>query len=112
MAITKTWEVNTCRRFTVDGFINKIIYRVKTEEDGVEIDGTRHTGSVTFTKPETLPNDFINYDKEAKTPSQEIMIGWIKNTLGADEVTRIESAIDEKVNLIKMPNEEEGTPWS
>jgi len=112
MAITKTWEVNTCNRDVADGFIKEIIYRIKTQEDGVEIDGTRHTGSVTFTKPKSLPSDFINFDTSAKTPTADTMIGWIKAALGADEVTRIEAAIDAKVAVIKTPVEAMGTPWS
>ena len=49
MAITKTWEVNTLERDVADGFVNKIIYRVKGI-DGSE-EKTRQTGEVTFTKP-------------------------------------------------------------
>ena len=29
MAITKTWEVNTLQRELEDGYVNKVIYRVK-----------------------------------------------------------------------------------
>ena len=29
MAITKTWEVNTLQRELADGYVNKVIYRVK-----------------------------------------------------------------------------------
>jgi len=122
MAITKTWEVNTCNRDVADGFIKEIIYRIKTQEDGVEIDGTRHTGSVTFTKPESLPSDFIAYVQEevdndgnvtkVGTPDQATVLGWIKAALGTDEVTRIEAGIDAKVAVIKTPVEAKGTPWS
>ena len=112
MAITKTWEINNCKRDVADGFIKEIIYRIKTQEDGVEIDGTRYTGSVTFTKPESLPSDFINYDTSAKTPTADTMIDWIKVALGTDEVARIEAAINAKVALIKAPVEAMGTPWS
>ena len=49
MAVIKTWEVNTCERDLSDGYITKVIYRLKATEDNVEIEGTRMTGEVTFT---------------------------------------------------------------
>ena len=36
MAITSTWEVNTLERDLSDGFVNKVIYRVKGLDDGTE----------------------------------------------------------------------------
>tara|TARA_Y100001937_G_scaffold77182_1_gene104708 strand:- start:30 stop:389 length:360 start_codon:yes stop_codon:yes gene_type:complete len=119
MAITKTWEVNTCERDLSDGYITKVIYRVKAMEDGVEIDGTRQTGSVTFTKPSSLPSDFITYDTSAKTPNAETIIGWVKTKLNADaaeengpSVADIEATMDNAITLIKTPVTASGVPWS
>ena len=61
MAITKTWQVNTMERDISDGHVNKVIYRVIGKDDDIEKD--RATGQVTFTKPESLPSDFVAYDK-------------------------------------------------
>lgn len=119
MAITKTWEVNTCERDISDGYITKVIYRIKAMEDGVEIDGTRVTGEVTFIKPSSLPSDFIAYDTSAKTPNAETIIGWVKTKLNADaaeangsSVTEIETAMDNAISLIKTPVTASGVPWS
>ena len=49
MAITKTWEINTLERDVSDGFVTKVIYRVKGFSDAVE--KSRLTGEVNFTKP-------------------------------------------------------------
>ena len=78
MAVVKTWEVNTCERDVSDGYITKVIYRLKATEDGVEIQGTRQAGEVEFTKPESLPSDFIAFDKL----DQATVLGWVKTTLG------------------------------
>ena len=43
MAITKTWEVNTLQRELSDGYVNKVIYRVKGTDGTYE---TRATGEV------------------------------------------------------------------
>ena len=61
MAITKTWEINTMEREVSDGFVTKVIYRVKGLSDSVE--KSRSIGEVTFTKPESLPSDFIEFAK-------------------------------------------------
>ena len=118
MVITKTWEVNTCERDLSDGYITKVIYRVKAMEDGVEIDSTRQTGSVKFTKPSSLPSNFITYDTSAMTPNAETIIGWVKAKLNADaaegngsSVADIEAVIDNAITLIKTPVTAVGVPW-
>ena len=103
MAITKTWEVNTLQRELSDGYVNKVIYRVKGSDGTYE---TRATGEVDLEKPETL----IPY----KDLTQETVIGWVKAKLEAQEtgtVAKIESAIDENINLQKTPTHGTGTPW-
>ena len=104
MAITKTWEVNTLQRELADGYVNKVIYRVKGTDGTYE---TRATGEVDLEKPETL----IPY----KDLTQETVIGWVKAKLETQEtgtVAKIEAAIDENINLQKTPTHGTGTPWS
>ncbi len=99
MAITKTWEVNTLQRELADGYVNKVIYRVKGSDGTYE---TRATGEVNLEKPETL----IPY----KDLTEEIVIGWVKAKLGS-EVATIEKAIDENITLQKTPVHGVGKPW-
>ena len=110
MAVVKTWEINTCERDLSDGFIQKVIYRVKATEDNVEIDNTREVGEVNFIKPESLPSDFIPYDTSAKTPDAATVLGWVKASLG-EEVANIEARMDDAIALIKTPKTATGTPW-
>tara|TARA_R100000234_G_scaffold91714_1_gene59887 strand:- start:2838 stop:3170 length:333 start_codon:yes stop_codon:yes gene_type:complete len=110
MAVVKTWEINTCKRDISDGYITNVIYRLKATEDSVEIDGTRITGEVTFTKPESLPSDFIAFDTSKKTPDEATVLGWVKTALG-DEVASMETAIDNAVTLVKTPVTATGVPW-
>tara|TARA_R100000773_G_scaffold33418_1_gene28504 strand:+ start:418 stop:732 length:315 start_codon:yes stop_codon:yes gene_type:complete len=103
MAITKTWEVNTLQRELADGYVNKVIYRVKGT-DGTY--STRATGEVDLEKPKTL----IPY----KDLTQETVIGWVKAKLEAQEtgtVAKIEKAIDDNITLQKTPVHGVGTPW-
>ena len=103
MAITKTWEINTLQRELADGYVNKVIYRVKGTDGTYE---TRATGEVDLEKPETL----IPY----KDLTQDTVIGWVKAKLEEQEtgtVAKIEAAIDENINLQKTPTHGTGTPW-
>ena len=100
MSITKTWKVNTLQRELADGYVNKVIYRVKGT-DGTY--STRVTGEVDLEKPDTL----IPY----KDLTQETVIGWVKAKLGSDTVTEIEKAIDDNITLQKTPVHGVGTPW-
>ena len=103
MTITKTWQVNTLQRELTTGYVNKVIYRV------IGTDGTyttRATGEVDLEKPETL----IPY----KDLTEEIVLGWVKAKLEADEegtVAKIEKAIEDNITLQKTPVHGVGTPW-
>ena len=105
MAITKTWQVNTMERDISDGHVNEVIYRVIGKDGDVEKD--RATGEVTFTKPESLPSDFVAYDKL----DEATVLGWVKTSLGTDEVTAIEKAIEDKIAIINTPVTATGKPF-
>ena len=101
MAITKTWEVNTREREQADGYVKKVIYRVKGI-DGSE-EKLRATGEVELEKPETL----IPY----KDLTEETVLGWVKTKLGTDEVARVEKWLEDEIALINTPVTAEGKPW-
>ena len=105
MAITKTWEINTMERDVSDGYVNKVIYRVKGISDSEE--KARATGEVHFTKPSSLPSDFVAFAKlDAFT-----VLGWVKTALGTDEVSAIETNLEAEVNEVLTPTTASGVPW-
>ena len=101
MAITKTWEVNTLERELADGYVKRVIYRVKGI-DGSE-EKARATGSVDLEKPETL----IPY----KDLTEDTVLGWVKAKLGTDEVARVEKWLEDEIALINTPVTAKGKPW-
>ncbi len=105
MAITKTWEVNTMERDLSDGHVNKVIYRVKGIDGSEEKD--RATGEVVFTKPDSLPSDFKAYD----SLDEATVLGWVKTSIGTDEVTAIEKALEDNIALINTPVTATGKPF-
>lgn len=105
MAITKTWQVNTMERDLSDGHVNKVIYRVIGKDGDTEKD--RATGAVAFTKPSSLPSDFVAYDKLDETT----VLGWVKAALGTDQVTAIEKSLEDNIALINKPVTATGKPF-
>jgi len=101
MAITKTWEINTLERELADGYVKKVIYRVKGI-DGSE-EKARATGQVELEKPETL----IPYNKL----TESTVLGWVKAKLGTDEVASIEKSLEDEIKLLNTPVTETGKPW-
>jgi hypothetical protein len=107
MAITKTWEINTMERDVSDGYVTKVIYRVKGISN--EEEKARATGEINFTKPESLPSDFIAF----ASLNASTVLGWVKTALG-DQVTTIETNLEAEVNKILTPTSASGLPdgWS
>ena len=104
MAITKTWEINTLERELADGYVNKVIYRVKGI-DGSE-EKARETGEVELAKPDTL----VPY----KDLTESTVLGWVKAKLDADNagtVAAIEKSLEDQIALINTPVTETGKPW-
>ena len=111
MAITSTWEINgtACKRDVADGYFTNVVYRVKGM-DGTE-EKARHTGEVTYTKPESLPSEFIAFDESKKTPDSATMITWVKDALGTDAVTALEADIKAEIDLINTPVQATGVAF-
>ena len=105
MAITKTWQVNTMERDLSDGHVNKVIYRVIGKDDDTEKD--RATGEVNFTKPSSLPSDFVAYDKL----DEATVLGWVKTAIGTDDVAAIEKTLEDNIALINTPVTATGKPF-
>ena len=111
MAITYTWEINgtQCKRDVADGYFTNVVYRVKGM-DGTE-EKARRTGKITFTKPESLPSEFIAFDESKKTPDSATMITWVKDALGTDAVTDLEANLKAEIDLINTPVQATGVAF-
>ena len=111
MAITFTWEINgtACKRDVADGYFTNVVYRVKGM-DGTE-EKARHTGEVTYTKPKSLPSEVVAYNESKKTPDSATMITWVKDALGTDAVTAIETGLKAEIDLINTPTQATGVAF-
>tara|TARA_Y100000401_G_scaffold106215_1_gene99515 strand:- start:284 stop:619 length:336 start_codon:yes stop_codon:yes gene_type:complete len=111
MSISYTWEINgtQCKRDIADGYFTNVVYRVKGMDDSEE--KARHTGEIVFTKPESLPSDFIAFDTSKKTPDESTMISWVKDSLGTTDVTAIEASLKSEIDLINTPVQTTGVAF-
>ena len=111
MAITYTWEINgtACKRDIADGYFTEVVYRVKGM-DGTE-EKARRTGEITYVKPESFPSGFIAFDESKKTPDSATMITWVKDALGTDAVTAIETGLKAEIDLINTPVQATGVAF-
>ena len=111
MAISYTWQINStqCKRDVADGYFTNVVYRVKGMDDSEE--KARRTGEIVFTKPESLPSDFIAFDTSKKTPDESTMISWVKDSLGSTEVASIEASLKSEIDLINTPVQTTGVAF-
>jgi len=109
MAVTSTWSINdnATKRLVADDYIIELVYRVDGKDDGTNTE-YRSTGSVQFTKPSSLPSDFIAFESVTKDNA----IAWVKAALGSDQVAATEANIATQIGLIDTPVEKLGAPTS
>ena len=100
--MTTTWKISTLDRDTADGFVTTAHWTA-SQVDG---DFTASTYStVGFTK-----EDGVNLIPYADL-TEEIVIGWVKASLGAEGVAAVEAALTANIADQKAPKKATGTPW-
>jgi hypothetical protein len=94
-----TWNVVQMDRLTSDGFVVTVHYTV----NAVDGEFTASTyGTVGYTQEE---GNIIPF--ESLTP--EIVIGWVKDSLGEDAV---EETLEAQIEAQKNPVQLSGLPWA
>lgn len=100
MASTLTWSIAQLEREVSDGFVFTAHWRLDAK-DGAFSAGTY--GAVSFSRPDSL----IPFDQL----TEELVISWVKEELGASEVAKLEKFLNEKIQNQKYPKTEQGLPW-
>ena len=101
MATTFNWHVANLERETADGFVYTAHYTVNAE-DGTYSAGAY--GSIGLERPDTL----IPFDDL----TEEVVIGWVKEKLGAEKVTEVEDALQVQLDEKHAPTQAAGVPWN
>jgi hypothetical protein len=110
--MTYSWTIikfETRDQVNSDGVtLENAVVTVKWKRDGVDSNGT--TGSVlgyTVLSAETVAQgDFVAFD----SLTEELVIGWIENSLSAERLAEYNTAIQEQIN--KQSSTERTPPWA
>lgn len=101
MTTTFTWAIANLERETADGFVYTAHYTVNATDGEAYSAGAY--GSIGFERPEEL----IPFDN--LTP--EIVINWVKEKLGEEQVEKVETALQSQIDEKRAPTKASGTPW-
>jgi hypothetical protein len=101
MATTFSWRIANLERETADGFVFVAHYTISAS------DGTYSSsayGSLGLERPDTL----IPFDDL----TEEVVVGWVKEKLGAEKVTEVEDALQAQLDEKHAPTKAAGVPWA
>ena len=101
MATTFTYKIANLNRETADGYVFGGGYTVKAN-DGTYESGAY--GNIEFERPDTLV-PFADL-------TEATVVGWVKDQLGAEKVTEIETALQAQLDEQTAPTKAKGLPWS
>ena len=101
MTTTFTWAIANLERETSDGFVFTGHYTVSAADEAYTAGAY---GSIGFERPdELIPFDDL---------TEEIVIGWVKEKLGEEQVEKIEAALQSQIDEKRAPSKASGMPWS
>jgi len=101
MSTVFSWDIANLERETSDGYVFTAHYTVDAD-DGTYSAGAY--GSIGLERPESL----IPYSNLTK----ELVIGWVKDKLGTEQVEAIEAALQSQLNEQHAPSKASGIPWN
>lgn len=101
------WKVLNMEHKTADGFVIKVTSAYEKE------DGPGYASEIFLNEFEGVAGpEFIPYEDL----TEDIVIGWVKEALGAEKVSEVEIAVNQlaltKKQEINNPTVESGTPWT
>lgn len=102
MATTTTWNIAQLERETADGFVFTVHYTVDAN------DGTYNAGAYGSIGLERPEGDMIPFSQ--LTP--EVVVGWVKDKLGEEQVASVEAALQERLDEQRQPSKAAGLPWA
>ena len=95
-----TWTISSMQRKADNGFVIHVWYRVD------DTDGTYSSVATGQCEYMQTSDTFVPYDQL----TQDMVVGWVKDSLGADNVAALEAGLDEQIAAQKQV--ENGVPWS
>jgi len=100
------WKINSMQHKTSDGFVIEVSSTYEKQ------DGPGYASEIFLNEfEEVVGPEFIPYEDL----TEDIVIGWVQDSLGPDEVSAIQLRVDTlaatKKEYIENPPVEGGLPW-
>jgi len=106
---TYSWKVANLERNVADGKVYTVHYTVNALSDTV--DPNSESGG--FYSAGAYGS--LGFDGEVTTPfadlTEEIVVGWVKEQIGAEKVAEIETALQAQIDEKVAPTKAAGVPW-
>jgi hypothetical protein len=106
---TFTWKVANLERNVADGKVYTVHYTVNALSDTV--DPNSESGG--FFSAGAYGS--LGFDGEVTTPfadlTEEVVIGWVKEQIGAEKVAEIEATLQAQIDEKVAPTKAAGVPW-
>ena len=106
---TFTWKVANLERNVADGKVYTVHYTVNALSDTV--DPNSESGG--FYSAGAYGS--LGFDGEVTTPfenlTETVVIGWVKEQLGAEKVAEIQAALQAQIDEKVAPTKAAGVPW-
>ena len=96
---TFTWKVASLDRSTADGRVNTVHYTVSAADETYTAGAYGSLG---------LEGDVSIVYGEL---TEEICVGWVKESFGAEKVAEIEAALQAQLDEQAAPTKASGVPW-
>ena len=102
-----TWTIATLERNTSDDGVVVAHWRASDSEvvDDVTYSGSSY-GTCGFAPDPSSPS-YVPY----ADITEDMAIGWTKDSLGEEQVESIEASIKAQIDAEKNPTQEAGVPW-
>jgi len=106
---TFTWKVANLERNVADGKVYTVHYTVNALSD--QVDPSSESGG--FYSAGAYGS--LGFDGEVTTPfenlTETVVIGWVKEQLGAEKVAEIQAALQAQIDEKVAPTKAAGVPW-
>jgi hypothetical protein len=107
---TYTWAIANLEREAADGYVFTAHYVIAAISDQLDSEGNPYTasgyGSIGLERP--IKKKLVPFENL----TADLVVGWVKDKLGADRVAEVEAAltaqIEERINPTKLA----GLPWN
>lgn len=102
------WSIDNLTRRAADGAVIVAHWRATAiAEEGEQTATSAQIGPASFPEPNPEDPNFIPYENL----TEEQVVTWVKDKLGEEEVTRIETRLIQEASEKLTPTELSGTPW-